>query len=131
MFRHRSELPILEAVINIRNRLTALKKNRGEFIKSADVNQLYQAIVKQGSYAARTLDNPPNGLIQEKLRSGILVWDKFWSPRAALIRVAIMAPSDGSFWSVKWGKSRFGVLSMYTVMAEAACRMASVIDATA
>ncbi|EIW58671.1 uncharacterized protein TRAVEDRAFT_168314 [Trametes versicolor FP-101664 SS1] len=41
------ELPILEAVINIRNRLTALKKNRGEFIKSADVNQLYQAIVKQ------------------------------------------------------------------------------------
>ncbi|KAH9852129.1 hypothetical protein C2E23DRAFT_886000 [Lenzites betulinus] len=41
------ELPILEAVINIRNRLTALKKNRGEFIKPGDVNQLYQAIVKQ------------------------------------------------------------------------------------
>ncbi|KAI0731195.1 hypothetical protein C8Q76DRAFT_612641 [Earliella scabrosa] len=41
------ELPILEAVINIRNRLTALKKNRGEFIKQSDVNQLYQAIVKQ------------------------------------------------------------------------------------
>ncbi|KAI0641906.1 hypothetical protein C8Q79DRAFT_986304 [Trametes meyenii] len=41
------ELPILEAVINIRNRLTALKKNRGEFIKPTDVNQLYQAIVKQ------------------------------------------------------------------------------------
>ncbi|KAI9064121.1 hypothetical protein FKP32DRAFT_1675666 [Trametes sanguinea] len=41
------ELPILEAVINIRNRLTALKKNRGDFIKPADVNQLYQAVVKQ------------------------------------------------------------------------------------
>ncbi|KAI0766922.1 hypothetical protein BD413DRAFT_605683 [Trametes elegans] len=41
------ELPILEAVINIRNRLTALKKNRGEFIKPADVTQLYHAIVKQ------------------------------------------------------------------------------------
>ncbi len=35
-------------VPSIRNRLTALKKNRGEFIKSSDVNQLYQAIVKQG-----------------------------------------------------------------------------------
>ncbi|KAF8920838.1 hypothetical protein CPB85DRAFT_1273264 [Mucidula mucida] len=43
------ELPILEAVINIRNRLTALKKNRAEFIKASDVNSLYQAVVKQVS----------------------------------------------------------------------------------
>jgi len=41
------ELPILEAIINIRNRLTALKKDRGEYIKASDVNILYQAIVKQ------------------------------------------------------------------------------------
>jgi NTP pyrophosphatase (non-canonical NTP hydrolase) len=41
------ELPILESLISIRNRLTALKKDRGEFIKSSDVNQLYQAVVKQ------------------------------------------------------------------------------------
>lgn len=41
------ELPILEAVINIRNRLTALKKDRGEFIKPADVNSLYHAVIKQ------------------------------------------------------------------------------------
>ncbi|KAL0067197.1 hypothetical protein AAF712_005767 [Marasmius tenuissimus] len=41
------ELPILEALVNIRNRLTALKKNRAEFIKASDVNQLYQAVVKQ------------------------------------------------------------------------------------
>lgn len=41
------ELPILEAIINIRNRLTALKKNRGEYIKASDVNNLYQQIVKQ------------------------------------------------------------------------------------
>ncbi|KZT27730.1 hypothetical protein NEOLEDRAFT_1130191 [Neolentinus lepideus HHB14362 ss-1] len=41
------ELPILENVINIRNRLTALKKDRGEYIKSSDVNTLYQQIVKQ------------------------------------------------------------------------------------
>ncbi|CAL1714834.1 unnamed protein product [Somion occarium] len=41
------ELPILEAIINIRNRLTALKKDRGEYIKASDVNQLYQQIVKQ------------------------------------------------------------------------------------
>ncbi|KAJ7576912.1 hypothetical protein C8J56DRAFT_971902 [Mycena floridula] len=41
------ELPILEAVINIRNRLTALKKDRGDFIKASDVNSLYQAVVKQ------------------------------------------------------------------------------------
>ncbi|KJA28133.1 hypothetical protein HYPSUDRAFT_197663 [Hypholoma sublateritium FD-334 SS-4] len=58
------ELPILEALIkyafaasagltlipisrSIRNRLTALKKDRGEFIKASDVNQQYQAVVKQ------------------------------------------------------------------------------------
>ncbi|KIM44555.1 hypothetical protein M413DRAFT_442518 [Hebeloma cylindrosporum] len=41
------ELPILEALINIRNRLTALKKDRGEFIKAQDVNSLHQAVVKQ------------------------------------------------------------------------------------
>ncbi|KAF8817492.1 hypothetical protein BYT27DRAFT_7199026 [Phlegmacium glaucopus] len=41
------ELPILESLISIRNRLTALKKDRGEFIKASDVNQLYQAVVKQ------------------------------------------------------------------------------------
>ena len=35
--------------ISIRNRLTALKKNRAEYIKASDVNVLYQAIVKQGS----------------------------------------------------------------------------------
>lgn len=41
------EFPILEAVIGIRNRLTALKKDRGDFIKSSDVNSLYQAVIKQ------------------------------------------------------------------------------------
>ncbi|KAF5336169.1 hypothetical protein D9611_006372 [Ephemerocybe angulata] len=41
------ELPILEALVNIRNRLTALKKDRGEFIKASDVNSLYQGVVKQ------------------------------------------------------------------------------------
>jgi len=41
------ELPILESLINIRNRLTALKKDRGEFIKVQDVNSLHQAVVKQ------------------------------------------------------------------------------------
>ncbi|KIK61634.1 hypothetical protein GYMLUDRAFT_84776 [Collybiopsis luxurians FD-317 M1] len=41
------ELPILEALVNIRNRLTALKKNRGDFIKASDVNALYQAVIKQ------------------------------------------------------------------------------------
>ncbi|EIN06053.1 hypothetical protein PUNSTDRAFT_115424 [Punctularia strigosozonata HHB-11173 SS5] len=41
------ELPILEALTNIRNRLTALKRDRGEYIKSSDVNSIYQAVVKQ------------------------------------------------------------------------------------
>ncbi|KIM90620.1 hypothetical protein PILCRDRAFT_812376 [Piloderma croceum F 1598] len=41
------ELPILEAVINIRNRLTVLKRDRGDYIKPSDVNSLYQAVVKQ------------------------------------------------------------------------------------
>ncbi|CAE6513816.1 unnamed protein product [Rhizoctonia solani] len=41
------EITILEKVINIRNRLTALKQNRAEYIKSQDVLNIYQAVVKQ------------------------------------------------------------------------------------
>jgi len=41
------EINILEKVINIRNRLTALKQNRGEYIKSQDVLSIYHAVVKQ------------------------------------------------------------------------------------
>ncbi|KIJ55377.1 hypothetical protein M422DRAFT_23976 [Sphaerobolus stellatus SS14] len=41
------ELPILEAVINIRNRLTALKKDRVEYVKAQDVLNLYHSVVKQ------------------------------------------------------------------------------------
>ncbi|CAE6454008.1 unnamed protein product [Rhizoctonia solani] len=41
------EITILEKVINIRNRLTALKQNRAEYIKSQDVLSIYQAVVKQ------------------------------------------------------------------------------------
>ena len=46
--RMHSDHPFLAA--SIRNRLTALKKDRGEYIKPSDVNQLYQAIVKQGRF---------------------------------------------------------------------------------
>ncbi|CAO1617232.1 unnamed protein product [Parajaminaea phylloscopi] len=41
------ELPILESLINIRNRLTALKKNSSEFVRAQDVQTLYQAVIKQ------------------------------------------------------------------------------------
>ncbi|QRV88812.1 hypothetical protein RhiJN_16830 [Ceratobasidium sp. AG-Ba] len=41
------EITILEKVINIRNRLTALKQNRGEYVKSQDVLSIYHAVVKQ------------------------------------------------------------------------------------
>lgn len=35
---------------SIRNRLTALKRDREKYIKPSDVNALYQAVVKQGLY---------------------------------------------------------------------------------
>lgn len=37
----------MEALINIRNRLTALKKDSSEFIRSHDVQQIYQQVIKQ------------------------------------------------------------------------------------
>lgn len=55
------ELPILEAVINIRNRLTALKKNRVEFIKPADVQNQYMAIVKQVTKLNDVRDDQSSG----------------------------------------------------------------------
>ncbi|PKI86031.1 hypothetical protein MVES_000141 [Malassezia vespertilionis] len=41
------ELPILEALINIRNQLTALKKNGAEYTKTRDVEAIYSAVIKQ------------------------------------------------------------------------------------
>ncbi|CAO1633113.1 unnamed protein product [Sympodiomycopsis kandeliae] len=43
------ELPILESLISIRNRLTALKKNSSEYVRAQDVQTLYQAVIKQVS----------------------------------------------------------------------------------
>ncbi|CAH7688472.1 hypothetical protein BY996DRAFT_6949290 [Phakopsora pachyrhizi] len=42
-----SELPILEALVNIRARLTKLKKDRSEYIRAGDVMQIYAAVIKQ------------------------------------------------------------------------------------
>ncbi|KAI9613041.1 hypothetical protein H4Q26_010313 [Puccinia striiformis f. sp. tritici PST-130] len=42
-----SELPILEALVNIRARLTKLKKDRSEYIRACDVMQIYAAVIKQ------------------------------------------------------------------------------------
>ncbi|BEI81405.1 hypothetical protein CcaverHIS002_0205650 [Cutaneotrichosporon cavernicola] len=41
------ELPVLESFINIRNRLTALKKDSTRFIRAQDVLSIYKEIVKQ------------------------------------------------------------------------------------
>jgi hypothetical protein len=41
-------------LFSIRNRLTALKRDRGEYIKASDVTQLYHAIVKQGACRTRS-----------------------------------------------------------------------------
>ena len=42
------ELPIVEALVHIRNRLTALKKDSGEYIRPQDVIDIYKAVIKQG-----------------------------------------------------------------------------------
>lgn len=42
-----AELPILEALVNVRNRLTALKKDSGQFIRAHDVQDIYKAVIKQ------------------------------------------------------------------------------------
>lgn len=41
------ELPILEAFVNIKHRLTALKKDTTSFIRAKDVLQLYHAVAKE------------------------------------------------------------------------------------
>jgi 3-methyladenine DNA glycosylase AlkC len=46
--RHVSHMTVI-SFNSIRNRLTALKKDRVEYIKPSDVNSLYQAVVKQGT----------------------------------------------------------------------------------
>ncbi|KAH8923267.1 hypothetical protein BT69DRAFT_1242315 [Atractiella rhizophila] len=42
-----SELPILEALVNLRNRLTALKKDRTEYIRAHDVMAIYGQVIEQ------------------------------------------------------------------------------------
>ncbi|CAK5283383.1 unnamed protein product [Mycena citricolor] len=45
---------------HIRNRLTVLKKDRGEYIKPSDVNSLYQAVVKQVTKLNEVRDDDTN-----------------------------------------------------------------------
>jgi hypothetical protein len=46
-------------IASIRNRLTVLKRDRGEYIKPSDVNSLYQSVVKQGlSFCIRSSYQP-------------------------------------------------------------------------
>ncbi|KAF8317124.1 hypothetical protein DL93DRAFT_2134531 [Clavulina sp. PMI_390] len=53
------EAGILEKLINIRNRLTALKNYREGFIKANDVLHLYQAVVKQVEKLNEVRDDDP------------------------------------------------------------------------
>lgn len=39
------ELPVLESIINIRNRLQALKKDREHYIKSSAVIEIYEEVI--------------------------------------------------------------------------------------
>ncbi|KAJ9124124.1 hypothetical protein QFC22_000919 [Naganishia vaughanmartiniae] len=41
------ELPILEALVNIKHRLTALKKDTSTFVRSKDVMSIYQAVARE------------------------------------------------------------------------------------
>ncbi|GBC07720.1 hypothetical protein RclHR1_07650007 [Rhizophagus clarus] len=41
------ELPVLESIINIRNRLQALKKDRQHYIKSSTVTEIYDEVTEQ------------------------------------------------------------------------------------
>lgn len=41
------ELPILEQLITLRNRLTALKRDGSEFIRPSDVQEIYKGVLKQ------------------------------------------------------------------------------------
>jgi len=43
------ELPILEQLITLRNRLTALKRDGSEFIRPSDVQEIYKGVLKQVS----------------------------------------------------------------------------------
>ncbi|GAA5999619.1 uncharacterized protein JCM10292_003649, partial [Rhodotorula paludigena] len=39
------EQPVLEALVHIRNRLTALKKDRTEYIRAKDVLDVYNSLM--------------------------------------------------------------------------------------
>ncbi|KAJ9109927.1 hypothetical protein QFC19_001908 [Naganishia cerealis] len=41
------ELPILEALVNIKHRLTALKKDTSTFVRAKDVMSIYQAVARE------------------------------------------------------------------------------------
>ncbi|GAA5982495.1 hypothetical protein JCM11641_006134 [Rhodosporidiobolus odoratus] len=41
------ELPVLETLVNIRNRLTALKKDRTEYIRAKDVQDVYNSLMNE------------------------------------------------------------------------------------
>ena len=43
-----SEMGVLSSLVDVRVRLTALKKDRSEYIKAHDVFRLYRSVLEQG-----------------------------------------------------------------------------------
>jgi hypothetical protein len=46
-----SELPLLSNLVQIRTRLTALKKDRTEYVRAADVLEIYKEVLQVGELA--------------------------------------------------------------------------------
>lgn len=46
-----SELPLLSTLVQVRTKLTALKKDRTEYVRAADVLEIYKEVLQVGTFA--------------------------------------------------------------------------------
>jgi hypothetical protein len=53
------EKPILDRLLQIRDKLLLLKQDKSTYVKSADVLPLYEEVINQGKYC-ETLPSAPN-----------------------------------------------------------------------
>jgi hypothetical protein len=57
-----SELPLLSNLVQIRTRLTALKKDRTEYVRAADVLEIYKEVLQVGEQRVVTLQTTSKSL---------------------------------------------------------------------
>ncbi|GAA6015674.1 hypothetical protein JCM11491_007191 [Sporobolomyces phaffii] len=92
-----AELPVLESLVHIRNRLTALKKDRTEYLRAKDVLDIYAALMTSVTRLNDVRDRPADADEVEENRVDTILNDVFQLLSLFFLRIGKSRESPATF----------------------------------